>query len=61
MSPPEGGDIIYVKVQSHCGVCIAYADFRKRMQILEKKRLIRTTFNPASRQQAFDNVWVAYS
>jgi len=30
----------YIKVQSHYSVCTAYANFRKRLQISEKKLLI---------------------
>jgi len=49
--------ILYV--QSHYSLRIAYANFRKHMQISEK--LIRTNFYPASRLQAITNVCVAYS
>jgi len=54
--------VLYLKVQSHYSVCIAYANFRKRMQISDKL-LICTFFevsNPAYQPQAVTNVWIAY-
>jgi len=54
---------VFVKVQSHYSVCITYANFRKCMQISEKKLLIRTAFefvNPSYRRQSITNVWLAH-
>jgi len=38
--------LTYVKVQSHYSVCIAYANFRKRMHISEKKLLYAKHLTP---------------
>jgi len=54
--------VLYLKAQSHYSVCIAYANFRKRMQISDKL-LICTIFevsNPTYQPQAITNVWIAY-